>query len=136
VKSRSIVNIILIATLLMLAVAWCLWKFQYTNKDKLSVIYLQVVTTNPPAGKSLLPEQRRKFSLEFEKKFKDKDMNATVTTTGDYHTTILIQGNIVNESLVFGMKDNNVAIQDLREMGFKHLIMSDGNATWDIDLKN
>jgi hypothetical protein len=35
---------------------------------------------------------------------------------------------------VLGMKDNNVAIQDLREMGFKHLIMSDGKATWDIDL--
>ena len=74
--------------------------------------------------------------MEFEKKFKDKDMNATVTTTGDYHTTILIQGNIVNESLVHGMKDNNVVIQDLREMGFKRLIMTDGKVRWDIDLKN
>lgn len=63
-------------------------------------------------------------------------MNATVTTTGDFHTTILIQGNMVNDSLVHGMKDNNVVIQDLREMGFKRLILTDGKVSWDIDLKN
>jgi hypothetical protein len=34
------------------------------------------------------------------------------------------------------MKDSVDAIKDLREMGFKHLIMTDGKATWDIDLKN
>ncbi len=84
----------------------------------------------------MLPEQRRKFTLEFEKKFKDKGMNATVTTTGDFHTTILIQGNMVNDSLVHGMKDNNLVIQDLREMGFKRLILTDGKVSWDIDLKN
>jgi hypothetical protein len=136
VKNRSLVNIILIATFLILAAAWSFWKFQYTNKEKLSVNHLQVMTTNPPAGKSQLPEQRRKFTLEFEKKFKDKGKNATVTTTGDFHTTILIQGNMVNDSLVHGMKDNNVVIQDLREMGFKRLIMTDGKVSWDIDLKN
>ena len=125
-----------IATFLILAVAWSFWKFHYTNKEKLSVNYLQVITSNSPAGKSLLPEQRRKFTLEFEKKFKDKGMNATVTTTGDFHSTILIQGNIVNESSVHRMKDNNVVIQDLREMGFKPLIMTDGKESWDIDLKN
>ncbi|MGD0845443.1 MAG: hypothetical protein ABSA06_13915 [Geobacteraceae bacterium] len=135
-KNRSLVNIIWIATFFILAVAWSFWKFQYTNKEKLSVIYLQVTTTNPPTGKSLLPEQRRKFTLEFEKKFKGKGMNATVTTTGDFHTTILIQGNIVNDSFVHGMKDNNVVIKDLREMGFKRLILTDGKVSWDIDLKN
>ena len=132
-KNRSLVNIIWIATFLILAVAWSFWKFQYTNKEKISVNHLQVITTNPPAGKSLLPEQ--KFTLEFEKKFKDKGMNATVTTTGDFHTTILIQGNMVNDSFVHGMKDNNVVIQDLREMGFKRLIMTDGKVSWDINLR-
>jgi hypothetical protein len=34
------------------------------------------------------------------------------------------------------MKDNVDAIQDLRENGFKHLVMTDGNECWDIDLKN
>ncbi len=66
----------------------------------------------------------------------ETSMNATVTTTGDFHTTILIQGNMVNDSFVHGMKDNNVVIQDLREMGFKRLIMTDGKVSWDIDLKN
>jgi hypothetical protein len=34
------------------------------------------------------------------------------------------------------MRDNADAIKDLRENGFKHLVMTDGIATWDIDLKN
>jgi hypothetical protein len=87
-------------------------------------------------GKSLLPEQRRKFALDFGKTFQNKGMDATVTTTGDFHTTILIQGKVVNDLSVHRMIDNVDAIQDLRENGFKHLVMTNGKVTWDIDLKN
>jgi hypothetical protein len=34
------------------------------------------------------------------------------------------------------MKDNINAIQDLRENGFRHLVMTNGKLSWDIDLKN
>jgi hypothetical protein len=34
------------------------------------------------------------------------------------------------------MKDNDHALQDLREVGFKHLVMTEGKICWDIDLKN
>jgi hypothetical protein len=34
------------------------------------------------------------------------------------------------------MKDNVDAIADLREMGFKHLVITDGKTSWDVDLKN
>ena len=110
-----------------------LWKYQRTKAA--NVNYLQITTTNSPVGKSLLPEQRRMFALKFEKKFKDKFI-ATVTTIGDFHTSLLIQGDMVNEPLVLGMKDNDVAMQELRKMGFKHLIMTNGKISWDIDLKN
>jgi hypothetical protein len=121
--------------LLLVAISlWSLWNYKGTKTA--NVNYLQITTTKPPAGKSLLPEQRRKFALDYENKFKDKGMNATVTTTGDFHTTILIQGNVVNGPSVHGMKDNVNEIQKLRGMGFKHLIMTDGKLSWDIDLKN
>jgi hypothetical protein len=68
--------------------------------------------------------------------FHDKNMDAKVTTTGDKQTIVTISGPIVIGPIVHKMKDSVDAIQDLREMGFKHLIMTDGKATWDIDLKN
>jgi hypothetical protein len=122
---------------LLLLVAISLWSLWINRGTKTAhVNYLQITTTKPPAGKILLPEQRRKFALDFEKKFKAKGFNATVTTTGDFHTTILFQGNEVDGPSVQGMKDNVYTIQDLRGMGFKHLIMTNGKLSWDIDLKN
>ena len=126
---------VLWALLLVIIVSlWSLWNFQRAKTQHVN--YIHIKTSNPPAGYNLLPEQRRTFALDFEKKFKKKVTNATVTTTGDFHTTILIQENIVNGPLVHGMMDNAEAMQDLREMGFKHLIMTDGKVSWDIDLKN
>jgi hypothetical protein len=43
---------------------------------------------------------------------------------------------MVNEPLVLGMKESKEAVRDLRDMGFKHLIMTDGTTSWDVDLKN
>jgi len=131
---KPFVNILLIVAFLVFAVSWGFWKFQNSNKG--DVTYLQITTAAPPTGKRLLPEQRRIFALEFGKKFKDKGKDAIVTTTGDFHTTILIQGDLINEALVHEMKDNVDIMQGLREMGFKHLVMTGDKVSWDIDLKN
>ena len=131
-------SLIVWALLLLVAVSsWGIWKYQNTNKHKVHEMnYLQTKNTNPPKGTNFLPEQRRKFALQLEKKVKDKGMNATFTTTGDFHTTILMQGDEVNGSLVRLTVGNNDMIQDMRDMGFKTLIMTDGSATWSVDLKN
>jgi hypothetical protein len=125
------------AWVLLLAVcvsSWGIWYYQQNKTEH--VYYLRIKTTDPPERKSLLPEQRRKFALEFEKKFQDKGMDATVTTTGDFHTTMLIRGKVVNDPSVHRMMENVDAIKDLRGNGFRHLLMTNGNSTWDIDLKN
>jgi hypothetical protein len=97
---------------------------------------LEITTNSPAIGQSILPEQRIQFAKDFEKLFHDKGINATVTTHGDQQRLITISGKIVNEPSVRRMKDNAEAIQDLRGNGFKHLVMTDGKFTWDIDLKN
>jgi hypothetical protein len=135
-KVKPFITVILIAAFLIFAVAWGLWKYQYTNVEKLPVTYLQVAASTSPAGQSVLPEQRRKFALEFEKQFTGKGMKATVTTTGAFHTSVVVRGSVVNEPLVLGMKESKEAVRDLRDMGFKHLIMTDGTTSWDVDLKN
>jgi len=127
-------TIVWVLLLLIGVTSSVLWKNQRNKAAHAN--YLQIPTTSPPIGKIILPEQRRKFALEFGRKFKDKGMDATVTTTGDFHTTILIRGKFVNEALVHEMADNNDMMQDFRNMGFKILIVTDGNVTWDVDLNN
>ena len=105
------------------------------TKDE-QVTYLQITTTSPAIGQDVLPEQRIQFANDFEKQFYDKGIDAIVTTHGDQQNFITISGKIVNEKSVYRMRDNADAIKDLRENGFKHLVMTDGIATWDIDLKN
>ena len=127
-----------IAWVLLLVVAvssWGLWNYLINYKTA-HVNYLQVSTKSPPIGQSVLPEQRIKFAKEFEKLFHNKDMDAKVTTHGDNQAIVTISGPVVVGPIVHGMKDNVEVIKELREMGFKHLIMTDGKASWDIDLKN
>jgi hypothetical protein len=128
--------VILWGMLLLVGVSsYALWWSHYYHKEKAPVSHLQIETTNPPAGKSLLPEQRRSFALGMGKKFKSQGRDATITTTGDFHTSMLMKGTMVNEQFVVQMKDSG-AINEMRNMGFKHLIMTDGKITWDVDLKN
>jgi hypothetical protein len=136
VASRPLWKTICVIAVIAIAIIWNVLNVNHSNKIKVKVNYLQITNTNSPDGKGLLPEQRRKFALEFERKLKDKGMDATATTTGDFHTTIMIQGNVVNGPLVSEMLHDNAMIQDLRGMGFKHLYMTDGSAAWDVDLKN
>ncbi len=98
--------------------------------------YLQISTISPPIGQGASPEQRIKFAKEFEKLFQKKGMEATVTTSGDQQRIVTISGKIVNGPVARAMTDNVDAISDLREMGFKTLVMTDGKVAWNIDLKN
>ena len=126
-----------VAWVLLLIVAvssWGVWKYQ-SNKAP-HVNYLQVTISSPALGQSVLPEQRIKFATGFEKMFHDKGMDAKVTTHGDKQAIVTISGPVVVAPIVHRLKDNAGVIQDLREMGFKHLVMTDGKIRWDIDLKN
>jgi hypothetical protein len=105
------------------------------TKDE-QVIYLQITASSPAIVQSVPSEQRIKFAKDFQKQFHDKGMDATVTTHGDQQNILTISGKVVNDPSVHRMKDNVEAIQDLRENGFKHLVMTDGKLSWDIDLKN
>lgn len=131
------VTAILIMAFVIFAISWGFWKHQYPYEEYVSVKFIGITTSSLPTGKKgVLPEQRRAFALEFEKKFKDKFPEVTVTTTGDFHTSLLMKSKIINEQFALQMKGRAEAIHDFREMGFKRLIMYDGKTAWVIKLKN
>lgn len=133
---RMLQNLTWIIAFLMFAAAWGMWKFQYASKEKVKVNQLRITTTTPPQGSNYLPEQRRKYALDYEKKLKAAYRDVTITTTGDFHKTLLMKGDVINEQFALQMKDTVEAIKEFRDMGFKRLVMTDGRTAWDVDLEN
>jgi len=120
--------------LLIIAAAWGGWKFKESRTVK--VYHLRIATTSPAVGQTVPPTQRMTFVAFFERQFKDKGIDAAVTTQGESNDILTIQGKAVNESLVLKIVNANKEIQSLREMGFKQLVVSNSKASWHIDLRN
>jgi hypothetical protein len=116
----------------LLAKTWGISKYPSTNK--MHVNHLQIKTNLSPMGQGVLPEQRRTFALKFQENTNFK--GAIFITSGEFHTTFSIQSNKINNQMVSSMSSIDEPYSDLRKVGFKHLLMSNGKEIWDIDLKN
>ena len=123
----------LLLTMVGLA-SWGIWR--YWDLRTPHITNLQITTSSPPAGKNVTREQRLKFAQEYEKIFHGKGMEAKITTKGEGETSIIIAGKVVSTPTVVKMKDNVDAVSDLRDMGFKTLIMTNGKDTWIVGLRN
>ncbi|MGD0585869.1 MAG: hypothetical protein ABSA86_08865 [Oryzomonas sp.] len=118
----------------LLAIAWGISKYQ--APDKIPVNHLQIKTNLSPMGQGVLPEQRRAFALKLQKNENTDYKDAVLTTTGAFHTILSIQSNRINSKMVSSMSSTEEPFYDVRKMGFKHVIMSNGKEAWDIDLRN
>jgi hypothetical protein len=118
----------------LLAMAWGISKYQSANQ--IPVNHLQIKTNLSPMGQGVLPEQRRAFALKLQKNENTDYKDAVFTTTGAFHTTLSIQSNRINSKMVSSMSSTEEPISDVRKMGFKHVMMSNGKEAWDIDLRN
>jgi hypothetical protein len=118
----------------LLAIAWGISRYQPTNK--IPVNHLQIKTNASPVGLGVLPEQRRAFALNLQKIDNTDYKDAVFTTTGDFHTTLSIESRWINSKMVYSKMSSAEPFSDLRETGFKHVIMSNGKEAWDIDLRN
>ena len=126
-KYLPFLSIPLFATLLIMA------KCQ-TNELPVNHIKLKIETS--PTGQKATPEQRRTFVLNLKNSVKTEFRDTTLTTTGDYHTTFLIEANAINSKTANSMIANAIPLFDLRGLGFKHVVISNGKESWDFDLKN
>lgn len=118
----------------LLAISWGLSKYKTTNYTPVN--HLQIKTNLPPMGLRVLPEQRRFFAIKYPQSTKTDFKGANFTTTGDFHTTFSIQANGIDSRMVDSMISSEEPFSDLRQMGFKHVKMSNGKEAWDIDLRN
>ena len=118
----------------LLATAWGISTYQ--SPHTIPVNHLRIITNLPPLGQGVLPEQRRAFAVKLQKNENTVFKDAVLTTTGNFHTTLSIRSNRINSRIVSSMCSGEEPFSDARKMGFRHVMMSNGNEAWDIDLRN
>lgn len=98
---------------------------------------ITISVSGPSMGQSVTVEQRIKFTNHFGERFKAKFGECGIRNLGADAKVLEIQWVNVSRPFAEQMAGNNEIIASMREMGFKRLILTDGNtAKWDIDLKN
>jgi hypothetical protein len=95
-----------------------------------------IVGPATPIGADFPREQREKFAKNLEEGFRAKGIQATITAMGDNSTTIQMQIPKSDKEKARLAAGDGPAIQNLRSMGFKQLTITNGNESWQVDLKN
>jgi hypothetical protein len=112
----------------------------------LSVSYLtscyskEPITTSvsgSPAGQTVTFDQRANFAKSFGDLFRAKFGESKISIQGGDGKSLVITWINVDKPFARQMAANESILKDLREMGFKRLILTNGNkSNWDVDLKN
>ena len=93
--------------------------------------------SGPPAGQNVTVNQRAYFAKDFGDRFRAKFGESEVWAQGMDDKTLVIKWIHVSRPYAAEFVASEEIVKDLREMGFKRLILTDGNkSNWDVDLKN
>jgi hypothetical protein len=121
---------------------WQVWAFAI--RAILASVYIhshakqliEISVSSGPSGQDKTLKNRMVFLVTLEKAFHKKGWLASFNIEGDDGKTIKIYWEQLKLPFVKHLVGNHDIIADLREMGFKFLIMTDGKTTWNVDLKN
>jgi len=76
------------------------------------------------------------FIVILQKSMHKKGWIASLDLEGEDGNILKIYWESINPPFVRQMLKSTELIQDIREMGFKRLVLNNGKEKWDIDLKN
>lgn len=95
------------------------------------------LTDATPRGQDVSPDQRRRFATKLQERFSKKFEGSKVDSEGNDDKTLKIKWSGVDRPFAGTITESGEIIDDLRDLGFKRLVISDGQkSTWDVDLKN
>jgi hypothetical protein len=98
---------------------------------------IAVSVSGPPLGQGVSAVQRLKFARSFGDRFRAKFGDSDISTSGEAGKTLVIKWINVSRPFASKFAANEEIVKDLREMGFKRIILTDGyRSNWDVDLKN
>ncbi len=97
---------------------------------------LAVEVTGGPVGQGKSLKSRMIFLDSFERSMRKKGYLATLDLAGEDGKTLVIFWDGMSYEFARQMVKSKSVVTDLREMGFKRLIMKNSKKLWDVDLKN
>lgn len=123
-------------------ISWQVWLLSLLAVILSSFIYHrankppQISVTSGPIGQNKTLKERMIFVVGLEKSFHKRGWPASIDLDGEDGKSIKIYWEQLNLPLVKQLVKRQEVITDIREMGFKQLILTNGKGTWDVDLKN
>lgn len=88
------------------------------------------------AAKKAAIANRKLFAKNYEQQLLSKGMDVYATVHGKENTTLKIKWILVSRPLVHKMINEGGTVDNLKNMGFTKLVMTDGyDDTWNIDLR-
>lgn len=97
---------------------------------------LEVTVTTGPIGQNRTLKDRMIFVVNLEKTFRKRGWIASFDLEGENGKTLILFLEKMNRHLAREMVGNKEIISEIRDMGFKRLIMRNGKEEWNVDLKN
>jgi hypothetical protein len=96
----------------------------------------EISITSGPIGQNKTLKERMIFVVGLEKSFHKRGWLASIDLEGEDGKTLKVYWEQLNLSFVKQLFKNQDVIVDIREMGFKNLMISNGKVEWNVDLKN
>jgi hypothetical protein len=96
----------------------------------------EIPATSGPVGLDKTPKQRMLFARSLDNSFRKKGWHAFIDVDGEDGKTLKIYWPELNLSMVKEIVHHQKIISDIREMGFKQLVLRNNSKAWNIDLKN
>ena len=98
---------------------------------------ITVSVSGAPIGQAVTVNQRAYFAKDFGDRFRAQFGESEVWAKGMDGKTLVIKWINVSRPFAAEFVASEEIVKDLREMGFKRLILTDGHrSNWDVDLKN
>lgn len=123
-------------------IRWQIWVLSVVAILVISVMRYQltrpieVQVTSAPTGQDKTLKNRMIFLVSLEKSFHKKGWLASLDLEGENGNVLKIYWESINRPFVKQMVETTDLIQDIREMGFKRLVLNNGKQEWNLDLKN
>jgi hypothetical protein len=97
---------------------------------------LEITDKTGPIGQNRTLKDRMLFLVNVEKTFRKRGWLASFDLEGENGKTLIMFLVKMNRPLAREMVRNEEIIGEIRDMGFKRLILRNGKEEWDVDLRN
>lgn len=123
-------------------VRWQIWILALVGIP-MSFLFMKYVTRVPkvsivsgPVGQNRTLKERMIFVAKIEKSFHARGWPASIDLEGEEGKVLKVYWEQLDHSLVRQLVKSKEIVADIRELGFKRMVLRNDKEKWDIDLKN